>query len=95
MHSKDNFFLICFIKKFFQFFPQLSWNDHIRTTSVTVVCNNQMIDNPTKYQYMLLGKRKPLKLESKRFKLESAMSVKLLALTTDHNLTLDKYTSNI
>ena len=54
-----------------------------------------MIDNPTKYQYMLLGKRKPLKLESKRFKLESAMSVKLLALTTDHNLTLDKYTSSI
>ena len=51
--------------------------------------NNQMMANPDKFQYMLLCKHKPLKIEIDGFQLESAKSVNLLAITNDHNLTFD------
>ena len=55
--------------------------------------NNQMMVNPGKFQYMLLGKHKPLKIEIEGFQLESAKSVKLLEITIDHNLTFDVHLS--
>ena len=54
-----------------------------------------MMANPGKFQYMLLGKHKPLKIEIEGFQLESAKSVNLLGIITDHNLTFDTYVSNI
>ena len=57
--------------------------------------NNQMMANPGKFQYMLLGKHKPLKIEIEGFQLESAKSVNLLGITIDHNLTFDTHISNI
>ena len=43
-----------------------------------------MMANSGKCQYMLPFKHKPLKTETEEFKLESAKSVKLLPITTDH-----------
>ena len=57
--------------------------------------NNQMMTNPEKFQYMWLGKHKPLKTEIEGFQLESAKSVNLLGITIDHNLTFDTHVSNI
>ena len=51
--------------------------------------------NPRKFQYMLLGKHKPLKIEIEGFPLEPARSVSLLGITIDHNLTFDTHISNI
>ena len=45
--------------------------------------DNEMISNPRKFQYMLLGKSKPLKIEIVGFQLESAKSVNLLGMTFD------------
>ena len=59
------------------------------------VGSNQRIANPGKFQYMLLGKHKSLKIEIKGIKLGTAKSVKLLGLTIDHNLTFDTHASNI
>ena len=57
--------------------------------------NNQMMANPGKFQYMLLGKHKPLKIEIEGFQLESAKSVNLLGITIGYNLTFDTHDSNI
>ena len=53
--------------------------------------NNQMMANSGKFQYMLLGKHKPLKIEIEGFQLESAKSVNLLGITIDHNLAFDTH----
>ena len=50
--------------------------------------DNEMIANPRKFKYMLVGKSKPLKIEILGFQLESAKSVNLLGITFDHNSTL-------
>ena len=50
-----------------------------------------MMANPGKFQYMLLGKHKPLKIEIEGFQLESAKSFKSLGITIDHNLTFDAH----
>ena len=47
--------------------------------------------NPGKFQYMLPGKHKPLKIEIEGFQLESAKSVNLLGITIDHNLAFDTH----
>ena len=57
--------------------------------------NNQMMPNPRKFQYILLGKHKLLKIEIEGFQLESAKLVNLLGITIDHNLTFDTHVSNI
>ena len=57
--------------------------------------NNQMMINPGKFQYMLLGKHKPFKIKIDGFQLESAKSVNLLGINIDHNLTFDTHVSNI
>ena len=57
--------------------------------------NNQMIANSGKFQYMLLGKHKPFKIEIEGFQLESNKSVNLLGITIDHILTFDTHVSNI
>ena len=57
--------------------------------------NNQIMANPRKYQYMLLGKHKALKIEIEGFRLESAKSVNLLGIIIDNNLTFDTHVSNI
>ena len=54
-----------------------------------------MMTNLGNFQYMLLGKHKPLKIEIEGFQLQSAESVKLLRRTTDHNLIFDTHISNI
>ena len=51
--------------------------------------------NTGKFQYVLLGKNKPLKTEIERFQVESVKSVNLLGTTIDHNLTFDTHVSNI
>ena len=51
--------------------------------------------NPGKFQYMLPGKHKPLKIEIEGFQLESAKSVNLLGITIDHNLAFDTHIWNI
>ena len=51
-----------------------------------------MMENPGKFQYMLLCKQKPPKIEIEEFQLESAKSVNLLGITIDYNLT---FVSNI
>ena len=51
--------------------------------------------SPAKFQYMLLGKQKPLKIENEGFKLEVAKSVKLLGLTIDQNFIFDNHMSNM
>ena len=56
---------------------------------------NHIMTNPGKFQCMLLGKHKPLKIEIEGFQLESAKSVNLLGITIDHNLTFDTHASNI
>ena len=48
-----------------------------------------------KFQYMFLGKHKPLKIEIEEFQPESAKSVNLFGITICHNLTFDTYVSNI
>ena len=55
----------------------------------------EKLANLGKFQYMLLGKEKSLKIEIEEFQLESVKSVKLLGITTDHSLTFDTYVSNI
>ena len=57
--------------------------------------NNQMMPNPRKFQYILLGKHKLLKIEIEGFQPESAKLVNLLGITIDHNLTFDTHVSNI
>ena len=57
--------------------------------------NNQMMPNPRKFQYILLGKHKLLKIEIEGFQLESAKLVNLLGITINHNLTFDTHVSNI
>ena len=54
-----------------------------------------MMENPGKFQYMLLRKQKPPKIEIEEFQLESAKSVNLLGITIDYNLTFDTHVSNI
>ena len=45
---------------------------------------------------MLLGKQKPyIEIEIEGFPLESAKSVNVLGITSDHNLTFDTHVSNI
>ena len=56
---------------------------------------NQIMANPEKFQFMLLGKHKSLKIEIEGFQLESAKSVNLLGITIDCNLTFDTHVSNI
>ena len=51
--------------------------------------------NPGKFQYILVGNHKPLKLEIEGFQLTSAKSVNLLGITIDHNLTFNTHISNI
>ena len=46
---------------------------------------DQMMTTLGKRLYIMLGKRKSLKIEPEGFKLELAKSVKLLGLTIDHN----------
>ena len=53
------------------------------------------MENPGKFQYMLLRKQKPPKIEIEEFQLESAKSVNLLGITIDYNLTFDTHVSNI
>ena len=57
--------------------------------------NNQMMENPRKFQYMLLRKQKSSKIEIEEFQLESAKSVNLLGITIDYNLTFETHVSNI
>ena len=54
-----------------------------------------MMPNPRKFQYILLGKHKLLKIEIEGFQLESAKLVNLLGITINHNLTFDTHVSNI
>ena len=54
-----------------------------------------MVANPGKFQYMLLGKHKSLKIEIGVFQLESAKLVNLLGITIDHDLTFDTHVQNI
>ena len=54
-----------------------------------------MMTNPVKFQYMLVGKRKSLKIAIEGFQLESAKSANLLGITIDHNLTFDTHVLNI
>ena len=54
-----------------------------------------MMENPRKFQYMLLRKQKSSKIEIEEFQLESAKSVNLLGITIDYNLTFDTHVSNI
>ena len=54
-----------------------------------------MMANPEKFEYMLLGKHNPLKIEIEEFQLESAKSLNLLGTTIDHNLTFNTHVSNI
>ena len=56
---------------------------------------NQIMANPRKFQCMLLGKHKSLKIEIEGFQLESAKSNNLLGITIDYNLTFDTHASNI
>ena len=42
--------------------------------------NNQMMASPGKFQYMLLGKHKPIKTEIEVFQLKPDQSVKLLGI---------------
>ena len=57
--------------------------------------DNEMIANPRKFKYMLVGKSKPLKIEILGFQLESAKSVNLLGITFDNNSTFDTHISNV
>ena len=57
--------------------------------------NNQMMANLGRFQYMSHGKRKSLKIETKRLNLESAKSVEFLGLTIDHNIAFDTHVSSI
>ena len=54
-----------------------------------------MMVNFGKFQYMLLGKHKSLKIEIEGFQLESAKPVNLLGISIDYNLTFDTHISNI
>ena len=54
-----------------------------------------MMENPRKFQYMLLRKQEPSKIEIGEFQLESTKSVNLLGITLDYNLTSDTHVSNI
>ena len=56
---------------------------------------NRIMANPGKFQCMLLGKHKSLKIEMEGFQLESAKSVNLLGITIDYNLKFDTHVSNI
>ena len=51
--------------------------------------------NSEKFQYMLLGKHKALKVEIEGFQLESHAWVNLLGITIDDNVTFDTHVSNI
>ena len=57
--------------------------------------NNQMMANLGRFHYMSHDKRKSLKIEIKRLKLESAKSVEFLGLTIDHNIAFDTHVSSI
>ena len=67
-------------------------NDLLFINLRSTVCN--FADDKQKFQYMLLGKHKPLKIEIEGFQLESAKS-NLLGITIYHNLTFDMHISNI
>ena len=54
-----------------------------------------MVTNPGKFQYMMLGKHKSLKIEIEGFQAEWAKSVNLLGITIDHNLTFDTHVWSI
>ena len=54
-----------------------------------------MKTNLGKFQYILVGKHKPLIIWIEGFQPESAKSVNLLGITIDHNLTFDTHASNI
>ena len=56
--------------------------------------NNEMMANLGKFQYMLFGKHKTLKIKIEEFQLEWAKSVNLLGITIDHNLTFDAHVIN-
>ena len=72
-------------------------NDLLLTNLRSIVCNlkvvlkwfgnNKVMANPGKFQYMLLTKHKPLKIEVQKFKVKSPKSVNFLPITIDHNLT--------
>ena len=57
--------------------------------------NNHMMANLGEFQYMLLGKHKPLKIEIEGFQPESPKLVNLLGITIDHNLIFDTHIPNI
>ena len=62
---------------------------------VKVVQEQSNDGKSAKFQYVLLVKHKPLKIEIEGFQLQSAKPVKLLEITIDHNLTFDTHISNI
>ena len=53
------------------------------------------MENLRNFEYMMLSKHKPLKTRTERFQLEPGMSVNLLGITIDHNLTFNTHVSNI
>ena len=57
--------------------------------------SNQMVANPGKFPYILLGKHKPLKIAIEGFQLAAAKSVNLIGIIIDHNLTFDTHMSNL
>ena len=56
---------------------------------------NQMMANPGKFQFMLLGNKQSMNLEISEVKLKPAKSVKLLGLDIDHKLKFDSHISTI
>ena len=56
---------------------------------------NQMMANPGKFQFMLLGNKLSMNLEISEVKLKPAKSAKLLGLDIDHKLKFDSHISTI